>query len=63
MMTRAKLMLALEQAGISAQGARGYHILRHAGLEGLLCFGPMQEKEQTFVLLDEWVPRSRGLEE
>ena len=61
-LTRANLLLALEQAGISIQGQRGYHILRHAGLEGLICFGPMQDKDQTFVLLDDWVPHSKGLE-
>ena len=60
-LTRANLLLELEQAGIATPGARGYHILRHAGLEGLVCFGPMQGKEQTFVLLDEWAPRGRQL--
>jgi hypothetical protein len=60
-LTRANLLQELEQAGISTPGARGYHILRHAGLEGLICFGPMQGKEQTFVLLDEWVPRGKQL--
>jgi len=60
-LTRAEILLALEQAGISTSGQRGYHILWRAGLEGLICFGPMQDKEQTFVLLDEWVPGSRDM--
>ncbi len=28
-----------------------------AALEGLICFGPEDGKQQTFVLLDEWVPK------
>jgi hypothetical protein len=59
--TRADLLQELELSGIPAPGARGYHILRYAGLEGLICFGPMQGKEQTFVLLDEWASRSKQL--
>ena len=58
-LTRAEIMLVLEQAGISTTGQRVYHILRRAGLEGVICFGPMQDKEETFVLLDEWVPHSK----
>jgi hypothetical protein len=60
--TRAQLLRALEQAGISTAGQRGYHILRQAGLAGLICFGPMRDREQTFVLLDEWVPRGQPKE-
>ncbi len=59
-LTRAGIMLMLEQAGISTTGQRGYHILRRAGLEGLICFGPVQDKQDTFVLLDEWVPHSNN---
>ena len=55
-LTRAEVLLALEQAGIPTTDQRGYHILRRAGLEGLICFGPIQGKQQTFVLLGEWVP-------
>ncbi len=60
-LTRAEIMLVLEQAGISTTGQRGYHILRRAGLEGLICFGPIQDKQETFVLLDEWVPHSKNM--
>jgi hypothetical protein len=61
-LTRSEVMLVLEQAGISTSGQRGYHIVRQAGLEGLICFGPIQDKQQTFVLLDEWVPHGRKME-
>jgi hypothetical protein len=53
---RKQLMTALEDEGISTEGQRGYHILRRAGLEGLICFGPKQGKQDTFGLLDEWTP-------
>lgn len=54
--TRAAIFGELEQAGVVTAGQRGYHILRRAGLEGLICFGPMIENHETFVLLSEWVP-------
>ena len=58
---RAELMAVLEQAGIATTGQRGYHLLWHAALAGLICLGPMQDKQQTFVLLDEWLPPSKPL--
>jgi hypothetical protein len=61
-LTRGEMMLALEGGGISTDGQRGYHILGRAAQEGLICFGPAQDKQQTFVLLDEWVPRGKPME-
>jgi hypothetical protein len=52
----------LERARISTEGQRGYHVLWRMAQEGLLCFGPVQGKQQTFVLLEEWVPAARALE-
>jgi hypothetical protein len=46
---------ALESAGISTAGQRGYHILWNSALHGLICFAATSGKEQTFALLDEWV--------
>ncbi|WP_379129528.1 winged helix DNA-binding domain-containing protein [Paenibacillus sp. sgz500958] len=59
--TRPALMELLEQSGISTSGQRGYHILWTSAYHGLICFGPVSGKQQTFVLLDEWVPDSRDL--
>jgi hypothetical protein len=56
--TRGEMMHTLEKADISTAGQRGYHILGRAALEGLICFGPPQGKQQTFVLLDEWAPKA-----
>ncbi|MCB9453522.1 MAG: AlkZ family DNA glycosylase [Anaerolineaceae bacterium] len=60
-LSRPDMMQLLEQNGISAKGQRGYHILWTLAQQGLLCMGPRQAKQQTFVLLDEWVPHSREL--
>ncbi|GAB2870855.1 winged helix DNA-binding domain-containing protein [Hymenobacter ruber] len=60
-LTRAEMMLALEQAGISTQGQRGYHLLGHTAQLGHICFGPLLERQQTFVLLDERAPNARQL--
>jgi hypothetical protein len=57
-LSRRALLSSLESSGISTDGQRGYHLLGRAGLDGVICFGPMQGREQTFVLLSEWVPRS-----
>jgi Winged helix DNA-binding domain len=60
-LSRPEMMQLLEEAGISTANQRGYHILWYVSQAGLICPGPMQDKQQTFVLLDEWVPHSREL--
>ena len=60
-LTRPEMMRLLEDAGVSTENGRGYHILWYVSQSGLICLGPMQDKQQTFVLLDEWVPDSREL--
>ena len=49
----------LEDAGIATTGQRGYHIVARLARDGLICIGPMQGKQPTFVLLDDWAPRPR----
>jgi hypothetical protein len=60
-LTRTEMMNMLEQAGIASANQRGYHILGWAAQTGLICFGPLQGKQQTFVLLDEWVAPGKNL--
>jgi hypothetical protein len=60
-LSRPDIMRLLQEAGISTENQRGYHILWYVSQTGLICLGPMQNKQQTFVLLDEWVPNSRNL--
>ncbi|HEX2863351.1 MAG TPA: winged helix DNA-binding domain-containing protein, partial [Deinococcales bacterium] len=55
---RNDLLRALEDRGIPALGGRGYRILWTLSQQGLICFGPRAGKEQSLVLLDEWVPRA-----
>lgn len=60
-MQRDEAYAVLERGKISAEGQRGYHILRNLGLEGVICFGQHEGKQPTFALLDEWLPDSRKL--
>jgi hypothetical protein len=57
-LTRPQAYAALERGGVSPAGQRGIHVLAHLSQQGLLCFGPRQGKQPTFVLLDDWVPAS-----
>ena len=59
--TRGALMERLEQAGISTEGQRGYHLLWHAAQNGLICVGPNLGKQQSFAWLTDWAARPRRL--
>ncbi len=60
-MPREELYHALEAAGISTEGQRGIHIVARLAQQGLVCFGARQGKQQTFTLLDEWLPPAKSL--
>ena len=60
-LTREEMQQLLEQANIATAGQRGYHLLVRAAQDGLICFGVPRGKQQTFTLLDEWVPPTPGL--
>jgi hypothetical protein len=60
-LTRPDMLRLVTDVGISTEGQRGYHILGHIAHAGVICLGPMEGKQQTFALLDEWVPQSRDL--
>jgi hypothetical protein len=55
-LTRNELCGRLDQAGIATAGQRGIHILHYLAEMTLLCFGPHEGKQPTFVLMDEWLP-------
>jgi hypothetical protein len=61
-LTREEMYEALEEGGISASGQRGYHLLGRTAMERLICFGPHQGKNPTFVLMEEWIPKAKQLE-
>jgi hypothetical protein len=56
-LTRPAAYAALARGGVSPEGQRGIHILGHLAQQQVLCFGPREGAQPTFVLLDEWVPR------
>jgi len=58
-LSRTAMMALLEKNGISPAGQRGYHILWRLAQECLICFGPRQGKEHTFVLFEEWLPQAK----
>ena len=62
-LTRDEIYGWLKGAGISVEGQRGYHILWRMGVDRVICFGPRRGKQQTFSLLEEWVPKVRDLEQ
>lgn len=55
-LTRAQCLAALAEAGLTLGPQMGYHLLWYASQKGVTCIAPHVGKEQTFVLLDEWVP-------
>lgn len=55
-LTRSQCLTALAEAGIDSAGQLGYHLLWYASQRGVTCIAPNVGAEQTFVLLDEWVP-------
>jgi hypothetical protein len=60
-LTRLALMQLLEDAHVGTKEQRGYHIIGALSLMGVLCIGPMDGKQQTYTLLDEWAPNGREL--
>ncbi len=53
-LTRADLTEQLAAGGLALTGQAPYHLLRRAALEAVVCYGPLQQSEPTYVLLDEW---------
>jgi DNA glycosylase AlkZ-like len=57
---RAEIYAALNAAGIPTDGhngeQRGMHLLVHWARHGLICVTPRRGKQQTYALMDEWMP-------
>jgi hypothetical protein len=58
-LTRAECLVALADGGIEVGGQRGYHLLWYASQRAVIAIAPHVGKDQTFVLLDDWVPTPR----
>lgn len=54
--TRRELVGHLSRAGIETGGPQLGYLLMHAELEELICSGPRHGKQQTYVLVDDYVP-------
>jgi hypothetical protein len=61
-LTRAECVAAIQRAGVNASGQLGYHLLWYASQRGVTCIAPNVGNEQTFVLLDDWVPDPHRLD-
>lgn len=61
-LTRDELYQLFSTNKINIEGQRGMHIIVYMAHRGLICFGARKGKQQTFVLLDEWVKPSPELE-
>jgi hypothetical protein len=55
-LTRPLAFRVLERAKVASEGQRGVHILGRLAQECLICLGPREGKQPTFVLFDEWLP-------
>jgi hypothetical protein len=62
-LTREELAAALERKRVSTKGERMGHMLVRAALDQLICLGPRNGKQFTHVLLDEWVPATKPLQQ
>ena len=61
-LTRDALLAAFEAAGVSPAGQRAYHLLWYLAQTGTLVLGATDGRQQTFALLDDWVPEPRRLD-
>ncbi|HEV8402514.1 MAG TPA: winged helix DNA-binding domain-containing protein [Candidatus Limnocylindrales bacterium] len=61
-LTRDATLEAIDAAGVSTAGQRGYHLLWYLAQTGTLVLGPTEGRQQTYALLDDWVPDRRRLD-
>jgi hypothetical protein len=59
---RKDLLGALADGGVEITGQRGYHLLWYLSQSATLCLGPMDDGEQCFVLMEEWLPAPRRMD-
>jgi hypothetical protein len=57
-LSRPDAVALLAANGVDPSGQRAYHLVGRFCQEGLLCQGPADGRQPTFVLLEEWVPWS-----
>lgn len=57
-LTREEILHQFRNAGISTEGQRAYHLMLICELDGIVCSGMPNGKNQTYTLLEEWVPKT-----
>ena len=60
-LTRREMIDLMADIGIPDDRQQSYFTLNHLAQEGLVVPGPPRDKDQTFVLLEEWAPVQRSL--
>ncbi|WP_035054808.1 winged helix DNA-binding domain-containing protein [Carnobacterium pleistocenium] len=60
-LTRPEIRTVLENADIDTSNQRLYHILWYAAQSGMIFIGPMKGKQQTFLLIEDWMPKGNLL--
>jgi hypothetical protein len=61
--TRKEVYDAFARGKIDPNEQRGIHLIGRAAMDGLICLGPRQGKQFTYVLLDEWLPKTKVLDD
>ena len=61
-MARRQIRERMVSAGVVSEpvGQSLIHLLYHAAALGVICSGPRMGRDDSFVLLDDWVPRTNG---
>ncbi|CAN4277625.1 winged helix DNA-binding domain-containing protein [Pseudoxanthomonas sp. LjRoot125] len=59
---RGDLYACLDAIGVDSGGQRGLHVLGWMAQEGLICQGPREGRQPTFVWLDAWIPAAASLD-
>lgn len=59
-LVRGQLYEVLKEGGIPG-GDMAYHLAWRAAHDRVLCIGPREGKQPTFVLFDDWIPASSAL--
>lgn len=60
-LTREELVTELKKAKIAVDNNRSSHLLFWAEMEALICSGSLKNKQPTYALLQEWVPKTKAL--
>ena len=53
--SRAEIAAHLGAHHIASGGQATIHVVWRAGIDGLVCYGPDRDGDETFVLLDDWI--------